>query len=179
MGMSAETVENKRGRPSGYTPEIATEICARIATGSESIRAICADDAMPSTSMVFRWILEKPDFREQYARAREEQTEVYAQDMLDIARNCPADKEAINKARLEIDTMKWIASKLKPKKYGDAMTLKGDKDNPLELGLATSLDIALRKRNELPIIDVQPVQDAHTLNELPPLVSISPDPSDA
>ena len=29
------------------------------------------------------------------------------------------DKEWTNRSRLRVDTRKWIASKLKPKKYGD------------------------------------------------------------
>ena len=32
---------------------------------------------------------------------------------------------------LQIDTRKWLLSKLAPKKYGDKIELSGDKDNPL------------------------------------------------
>ena len=43
-------------------------------------------------------------------------------------RACCADSGAVQKQRLQIDTRKWILSKLLPKKYGDLLGLdhKGD-----------------------------------------------------
>jgi hypothetical protein len=39
------------------------------------------------------------------------------------------DHDHINRSRLRVDTRKWIAAKLKPKRYGDATLLKhGDPD---------------------------------------------------
>jgi hypothetical protein len=43
----------KRGRSPGYTTEIAETICNRLVDG-ESLRAICADPAMPSKATVCR-----------------------------------------------------------------------------------------------------------------------------
>jgi hypothetical protein len=34
------------------------------------------------------------------------------------------DHEVINRSRLRVDTRKWYASKVLPKKYGDSSTLK-------------------------------------------------------
>jgi len=112
------------GRPSDYTPELADEICTRLANG-ESLRAICSsdrDDWMPSIGTILRWVSEKPDFREQYARAREVQAETHADEIVTIADGVScADPSAIDVARdrLRIDARKWVASKLLPKKYGD------------------------------------------------------------
>ena len=36
-------------------------------------------------------------------------------------------------ARLAVDTRKWIASKVLPKKYGDRQVLAGDPDAPLQV----------------------------------------------
>lgn len=71
---------------------------------------------MPDTSTVFRWLAKHEDFREQYARAREEQAETHADEIIDIADDFADDP---NSRRVRIDARKWIASKLKPKKYGD------------------------------------------------------------
>lgn len=118
------------GRPSGYTNEIADAICERIADG-ESLRKICLDDDMPSKSMVFRWLHQIESFRDQYARAKEEQADTLADDILDIADDNSQDKyvdeegktrvdnEVVARSRLKVDARKWIASKLKPKVYGD------------------------------------------------------------
>lgn len=120
----------KIGRPSGYTKEIGDEICERLSDG-ESLRAICRDDHMPNKSMVFRWLYEFQSFRDQYARAKEEQADTLADDILDIADdgrndtyvddegNKKVDFDAIQRSRLRVDARKWIASKLKPKVYGD------------------------------------------------------------
>lgn len=122
------------GRPSIYTPEIAAYICAQIADGN-SLRKICREDGVPSLTTIFEWLGSKPEFAEQYARAKEAQADAMAEDMLDIADMPPAigekgtvDSGDVAHMRLRIDTRKWIASKLKPKKYGDKIEqeIKGD-----------------------------------------------------
>ena len=45
-----------------------------------------------------------------------------------LAKNRP---ENVQRSRLRLDARKWIASKLKPKKYGDKMLHGGDEDNPV------------------------------------------------
>lgn len=129
------------GRPSEYTPETADLICGRLVEG-ESLRSICLDEAMPSTVTVFRWLRLHEQFRSQYAQAREEQAETFAAEIVDIAdEKCTmvradkhpgakADEEdgmvevvfdsaAVARNRLRVDARKWVASKLKPKVYGD------------------------------------------------------------
>jgi hypothetical protein len=113
------------GRPSDYTAEIADEICTRLANG-ESLRAICAsdrDDFMPHIGTVLRWVGQHEEFREQYARAREIQAETHADDIVAIADGAGLtgeEKVALSaRDRLRVDSRKWVASKLLPKKYGD------------------------------------------------------------
>lgn len=146
------------GRPSTYTQELADKICEEIALGS-SLRTALKGDDMPSMSMVFRWLREHKEFREQYARATEERTEAMSEDILDIADDGTNDymekenkdggtyevlnSEAIQRSRLRVDTRKWLMSKMKPKKYGDKldMTTNG-KDLPTPiLGGLTSQNI--------------------------------------
>jgi hypothetical protein len=70
----------------------------------------------------------KPEFKrflQQYARAKDEQSDLLVEEMIDIAEHTEEDHTAftginvIQRDKLRIDTRKWIASKLKPKKYGD------------------------------------------------------------
>lgn len=125
------------GRPSDYTPELAADICGRIADG-QSLRAICRAEDMPASSTVFVWLQQHADFTEQYARAREAQADALADDILEIsddARNDwmdreikgggterVVDQEHIGRSRLRVDARKWLASKLKPKKYGEKLS---------------------------------------------------------
>lgn len=114
---------------STYTPELAAEICKRIALG-ESLRAICRDENMPSQETVFRWLRTDAGFREQYARAREDQAEFYLDEIIAISDDSTHDtkhtdsgeqpnSEWISRSRLRVDARKWAMSKLAPKKYGD------------------------------------------------------------
>lgn len=118
------------GRPSKYTPELVDNICQRIALG-ESLNKICSDDDMPNMSSIFKWLGEHEDFSKKYARAKEEQGELMADQIIALADNC----EDVNKARLQIDARKWVAAKLKPKKYGEKISTEhsGPDGGPIQL----------------------------------------------
>ena len=133
------------GRPSDYTEDIAHEICFRIVNG-ESLNRICKDAHMPNVATVYRWLQRDEDFRNMYARAKEDQADTLADEIQDISDEKPMltimtddetveklDPVGINRNRLRVDARKWIAAKLKPRKYGDRQILAGDPDNPLEI----------------------------------------------
>lgn len=122
---------------STYTEEIADIICERIADG-ESLRRICRDDEMPSTSTVLKWLNTFPLFSTQYARAREAQADAIFDEILDIADDglndtytdgdgqIKTNQDVIARSRLRIDARKWMAGKLRPKKYGDIKEPESD-----------------------------------------------------
>lgn len=123
-------------RPSDYSQEIADLICERICDG-KSLREICAADDMPARSTVFRWLSLHTEFSDQYARAKEDQADALFDEVLAIADqyDSAADKvdvDHINRARLRIDARKWMAGKLRPKKYGDRIDV--DQKTTVEAG---------------------------------------------
>lgn len=124
------------GRPSKYTEKLAAEICERLIEG-ESLRRICRDSGMPTASTVCKWLVEKPDFSEQYAKARDAQAETLADEIVDIADGEHKDSDPA-RDRLRVDARKWVAAKLKPKKYGDRQLLGSDPDNPLPAGVTVT-----------------------------------------
>lgn len=126
----------KIGRPSSYSDEIADKICSLIAEDTRNtIRVICALDGMPSMTTLFRWIGEHEYFKKQYARAKEAQADLIVDEMLVIADDGSLDRktrvsrsgeeyeatdmDVVNRSKLMIETRKWLAGKLRPKKYGD------------------------------------------------------------
>lgn len=111
--------KKKVGRPSSFMQEVADDICSLLAQG-ESLRKICERPRMPAMSSVFKWLNENQQFSEQYARAREAQTEAMLEDVLMIADG--ATPEDVQVAKLRVDARKWAMSKLAPKKYGDKVT---------------------------------------------------------
>lgn len=124
------------GRPSKFSDELADDICERLAEG-ESLRSICRDDGMPRLATIFRWLADPrmASFRDQYERAREAQADTYADEIVDIADGVAAAREGVGpdpvRDRLAVDARKWVASKLKPKRYGDRQLLGSDPENPL------------------------------------------------
>ncbi len=125
----------KKGRPSLYTEALAAKICRRLAEG-ESLRTICADRAMPGLSTVMGWLFDDKHegFPEQYARAREAQAELRADEITDIADGVEhGASEAVQAARLRVDARKWIAAKLLPKRYGDKLQHTGEGGGPIRV----------------------------------------------
>jgi hypothetical protein len=135
---AAVTGKPKRppGRPTLYTEELAVEICRRVAEGA-SLRALDADPGLPSDTTLLRWLEEMPEFRAQYARAKERLADRYAEDVIDIADDAGEEDDtvAVQRAKLRVDARKWAAGKLAPKKYG----------NKLEIETGASLEDALRQ----------------------------------
>jgi len=141
------------GRPTVYTEEIALEICTRITEGQPLTR-ICKDDHMPAVSSVYLWLLKNKVFSDLYTRAREDQSDTLADQIMEIGDEVPMmvitdedgkvtkrmDPAGINRNRLRVDARKWIAAKLKPRKYGDRQILAGDKDAPVEIKHSNILD---------------------------------------
>ncbi|WP_256893604.1 terminase small subunit [Rodentibacter caecimuris] len=113
--------KKKVGRPSSFIQEVADDICHLIAKG-ESLRKICERPGMPSQSMIFRWINENHEFREQYARARENQADFLLEEMLEISDL--ATPEDVSVAKLRVDARKWYITKVAPKKYGDKQSIE-------------------------------------------------------
>lgn len=116
---------------------------------------------MPEKRTVLKWLATLPEFVTQYAHAREAQADAYADEIADIADDATndwmekfgkdgtaigyqVDQEAINRSRLRVDARKWIASKLKPKKYGEKISteLTGADGGPIRV-IAAPLDDAL------------------------------------
>lgn len=113
----------KVGRPpTEFDQAIADEICERIANG-ESLRKITLEERMPSQSVIFRWLANDDylKFRQQYARAREAFADAIFNEVIDIADSARKD---YNRDKLRIDTRKWMAGRLAPKKYGDRVAVE-------------------------------------------------------
>lgn len=151
--------KKKTGRPSTFSQHIADIICIRIAEG-ESLREIVKTEGMPDRTTVYDWLIRHEGFAHQYTRAREEQADTYADEIIAIADEQPEIIPVIDKRTGEliehkldgaflqwqknrIDARKWTAMKLKPKKYGDRMQVAGDAENPLTVTADVSLFDAL------------------------------------
>ena len=152
--VTVEVPRDHAGRPTIYTQDLVDEICSRLACG-ESMRSVARDDEMPAMATMFRWMREKPEFKEQYNAAKEESADAHSEDILDIVDNqvetplivdglpfevngkpvMIKDAVSVAHARLRYDARKWTASKMKPKKYGDKIdaTVSGPDGGPVSI----------------------------------------------
>jgi len=109
---------DKGGRPTIYSEELADDICLRIANGS-SLNRVCRSKDMPSKSNVYEWLAKYDGFQDKYREATNQRAEFHFDEMLDIADAVKEETAAVSKAKVQIDTRKWILSRMNPTKYGD------------------------------------------------------------
>lgn len=134
------------GRPSEYSEEMAIDICSRLASGEPLVR-ICRDEHMPDVRTVYRWLVAHEAFSQMYARAREDQADTLADEIIEISDESKRDKiidadgnermdsEYVARSRLRVDARKWVAAKLKPRKYGDKISTEhsGPDGGPIQV----------------------------------------------
>jgi len=151
----------KTGRPSKYTDELVNTICLRIAEG-ESLNKICKDEKMPDKATVFRWLVSDQVFCDKYARARELQAETQFDELIDIVDQHPDLAHVIGKngevievkfdssyvqwMKLRVDTRKWTAARMAPKKYGEHKQAEQEFDPMvIDVDVKKMMDVALKR----------------------------------
>lgn len=150
------------------------EIFARMISSSKGLANICeSDPELPTVKTVYIWLSEEEKGKidsaptplcDMYARAKDIQMDYMADEIIDISDNqvgSPVivegkplildgevirviDGPAAQHAKLRVDSRKWLASKLKHRKYGDKLELSGDPERPLA-GLSDE-DLAARRK---------------------------------
>lgn len=88
--------------------------------------SICELEGMPPYQTICHWRRTIPEFLEAIKAARDDQGETMAQRILSLTTEDPTEDEfgkidsgMVAHRRLQFDALKWLASKLKPKEYGD------------------------------------------------------------
>ena len=147
--------KHKKTVSHAYDREPAIEaVLAELAAG-HSLVSICRREGFPAYTTFMRWLAEEgaegDALRDNYARAREVQAEVMAEDILAIADEqhlitetdetgaveVKFDSVAVQRNRLRVDARRWLLSKMAPKKYGDKTetAITGADGAPLSLSV--------------------------------------------
>jgi hypothetical protein len=151
------------GRPTTYSDDVADKMCDMIAEGW-SVRQICMQDGMPEQATFYRWLLNQPWLQDKYARAKEAQMDHFNEEIIDIADDGSNDwiererqngstfvalnEEALGRARLRIDTRKWLMAKHKPRKYGEKLAVGGADDLP-PVAMQQTINVAVLSLEQL------------------------------
>jgi len=128
-------VANTEEHPVTYSRALALAILDRVA-GGEALDDICSEPGMPPSVTVRRWVYEDKDgLGIEFLRAKQLSAEKLADQLLKIADAPPPrlatgaiDYGSVHLARLQIETRKWLLTKLLPRMYGDKVQVSGDPD---------------------------------------------------
>ena len=142
------------GRPTLYNDKLADQICEKIALG-ESLKQICNRDDLPCRDTVFQWRHKNPSFSDKYSRAVNQGVDIQIERMIDeiedfkLSEDRKVANAEVQKLRLKIDTLKWIAAKVLPKKYGDKLQVEhGLNLDNIDSAVRQALDRA--KQHQIP-----------------------------
>ena len=102
---------------------IMDRIMAELETG-RSLVQVCKDDGMPDRETVSRWMRDDPAYAAKYAYARAMQADTLFSEMADVEHKVQAGTMDSHAARVVLDSMRWRASKLAPKVYGDRLDVQ-------------------------------------------------------
>jgi len=118
------------------------ELCDFIAEGNSLVKWCKINGIGYSTIMAH--LAKNTEFQDKYARAKEASADYLVDEIIAISDNVThdvivnaqghhvVDGFAAQRARLMVDTRKWVASKMKPKKYGDKLNIGGQDDQPIK-----------------------------------------------
>ena len=115
MMAQASPTRRRGGSVSILTPELAEEICLRIA-GGESVLALSADPDMPCAGSIFGWARREDWFREMYVRAKEIAADLHFDLAYEVAME--ATEDSVRGDRLRVQVLRWRVALIEPKKYG-------------------------------------------------------------
>jgi len=90
----------------------------------KSMREVCRMDGMPDHTTVIRWMRDDASLATRYARARMAQADVLFDRMEAVEEAVTAGTMDSHAARVVLDSMRWRASKLAPKVYGDRLDVQ-------------------------------------------------------
>lgn len=155
----------RTGRPPGdtYTEETGLRICERLAEVG-SLRRVCKESGMPSESAVRNWIVNHPDFAEEYARAKAAGIDALVEEALDIADDGTndfrqvtigdgqvvdkLDTDHVSRSKLRVGYRQWLAERMASKKYGvrQDITSNGESIKPSEV--APVFNVSLSTTNQ-------------------------------
>lgn len=127
------------GRPSDFNPELAERICLEISSSSEGLDSICNRvPDFPHSRTIYVWLIRHEEFQQQYARAKERQAQLLADQIITIADTTEPGEivtikpdgeerkiaDMTEHRKLKIESRKWLAMKLLPRIYGDKSTIE-------------------------------------------------------
>jgi hypothetical protein len=113
-------IPKPHGRPSAWNQQLEDSIIDML---SEYSMVYTCKQLGISRQTIYTWIDTRDGFLDKYARATSERADYKAEEIDRIAYDVLDGRYDPNSGRVAIDALKWTASKLKPKAYGDRQVI--------------------------------------------------------
>jgi len=138
---------------------LATYIFEQMIDEGKTVKRIC-EDIKQKRSTISRWL--RRDHTEEYDNAIMERGQYLAdkaEEVLDelTLSGDKADNAKVQAVRLKIDTLKWFASKLAPRRFGEKLQLQGNAEEPVTIQIIKYSDTLTeeeKKSNEPAKIEI-------------------------
>lgn len=135
-------------------------LLVQIETG-KSMREVCRMDGMPDHTTVIRWMRDDAALATRYARARTAQADTLFDRMEAVEEAVSAGTMDSHAARVVLDSMRWRASKLAPKVYGDRLDVQVS-----DTRISISGALAAANARLVDVVDVTPRLNASTMQTM-------------
>jgi hypothetical protein len=139
-------------------------ICIELSFNDIGLKRLC-EKHNTSSSAFFDLLKDNKELTDFYMRARDMQADFLADQIIEIADDSSKDtikfmkdgqqqemenKEWVNRSKLRVEARKWIASKLKPKKYGDKLEVdqKTELSGTVEVKQITGMRVISTEQTE-------------------------------
>jgi hypothetical protein len=135
----ADSRASRKGRPTKYDDDIARRICELVAGTTLTLHQIARELGLGHGGVILAWAHRHQDFGQQYARAREHQMQLRADELLEIADDTSNDwmeietesgqvvrtlnHEHVKRSEVRIKTRMWLMQRYAPKVFGERLTL--------------------------------------------------------
>ena len=139
---------------------IMDRIMAELETG-RSLVQVCKDEGMPDRETVSRWMRDEPAYAAKYAYARAMQADTLFSEMADVEHKVQVGTMDSHAARVVLDSMRWRASKLAPKVYGDRLDVQVS-----DTRISISGALAAAQARLVDVVDVTPRISASTVQDV-------------
>lgn len=116
----------------GYTPDLGNAVAITLV--EFTLATAVVKHNLLGRHVIMAWKMNNEDFAKMYETAMDMRADVQADEVIDIADDSEndwttrtiagreiriIDREATERSKVRIDTRKWVAAKMKPKKYSD------------------------------------------------------------
>ena len=108
-----------------FEPEKAERFVVLIGHGVPVNDAAAAAGINPA-STIYWWVVQVPEFARAYLEACQAKCMKWADQLVSLADECPADIPSVAKCRQQIDVRKWMLSKIVPKVFGEKLQVNHD-----------------------------------------------------